>query len=95
MPASKFFEWMHLERIDPFGERRADIRAGIIASVIANCFRGKDRDPYTARDFMIPWDVAVETVKVKQQSPEEQLSMMLMIQAAQNARVAQAAANNG
>lgn len=28
--------WLALERIDPQGEERADLRAGIIASTIAN-----------------------------------------------------------
>jgi hypothetical protein len=45
-------EWQIYESIEPFGEQRADLRAGIIASVIANVNRGKGQKPFTATDFM-------------------------------------------
>jgi hypothetical protein len=45
-------EWQIYEAIEPFGEQRADLRAGIIASVIANVNRGKGQNPFTATDFM-------------------------------------------
>jgi hypothetical protein len=40
--------------IEPFGEEAADLRAGIIASVIANVNRDRKRkpDPFTPLDFM-------------------------------------------
>ena len=39
--------------IDPWGEERADLRMGIMASVIANTNRDpKKSRPYKARDFM-------------------------------------------
>jgi hypothetical protein len=45
---------MALATIEPFGEVRGDLRAGIIASVVANVHRdGKKRpQPYSATDFM-------------------------------------------
>jgi len=41
-------------KLEPFGEDRADLRAGIIASTIANVHRDskKRRKPYTPQDFM-------------------------------------------
>jgi hypothetical protein len=40
--------------IEPFGEERADLRAGIIASVIANSNRDRKRkpEPFSPYDFM-------------------------------------------
>ncbi len=45
-------EWQAFERIDPFGNERADLAAGIIASTIANVHRGKRSKAYDAGDFM-------------------------------------------
>lgn len=47
-------EWMAYAGISPFGEERADVRAGIIASVIAevNRDRKKQSRPFTPADFM-------------------------------------------
>ena len=35
--SAELAEWMAYERIDPFGNERGDLRAGIIASTVANC----------------------------------------------------------
>ena len=43
---------MAFYRLEPFGEERADVRAGIVASVIANVNRRKGAKAFTARDFM-------------------------------------------
>lgn len=51
MSARELAEWMAFDRISPIGEDRADLRAGIIASVIANSHRVKG-DPFTPADFM-------------------------------------------
>jgi hypothetical protein len=45
-------EWMAYEALEPFGEERADMRAGIIASTIANVNRGKGQKPFSPTDFM-------------------------------------------
>lgn len=58
---------MAYERLEPFGERRADLRAGIVASTIANAHRGKEGRPYTPQDFMPdfePADAAAETARL-------------------------------
>jgi hypothetical protein len=49
-----FMEYMALASIEPFGEDAADLRAGIIASVIANANRDRKKraQPFTPLDFM-------------------------------------------
>ncbi len=47
-------EWWAFASIEPFGEERADLRAGIIASVMAAPYRDRKKrpEPYTPLDFM-------------------------------------------
>lgn len=54
MSWSQFVEWSAYHQRNPFGEARADMRAGIVASVIANVNRDpkKKPQPYKADDFM-------------------------------------------
>ena len=50
----EFTEYMAYDRLEPFGPEREDLRAGIVASTIANANRDpkRHRQPYTAEDFM-------------------------------------------
>lgn len=49
--------WAAYERVaGPLGPERADIHAGIIASTIANAYRGKRGRRYTPADFIPKWD---------------------------------------
>ena len=52
--------WLALHRISPWGEDRADLRAGIVASVIANVNRDPKRRAaaYKPVDFMPYADIA-------------------------------------
>jgi len=44
---------MAYERLEPWGEIRADLRAGIIASTVVNCQRTSDSgSPVQPSDFM-------------------------------------------
>ena len=52
MDSAELTEWMAYEQVEPFGEWRADLRAGIIASTIANALRGRGSRPLTPEDFM-------------------------------------------
>ena len=47
-------EWMVYYEQEPFGEERGDLRAGIVASTVANANRDpkKQKKPFTAQDFM-------------------------------------------
>lgn len=42
--------------IDPFGEERADLRAGIVASTVANANRAKRGKSFRPKDFMPNFD---------------------------------------
>ena len=45
-------EWEAYDRLEPFGETRADLRAGIIASTVAAGYPRKHSRPMYPRDFM-------------------------------------------
>jgi hypothetical protein len=50
---------MAYAKIEPFGEERADLRAGIVASTIANVNRDPKRrvKPFTPDEFMPDFDM--------------------------------------
>lgn len=52
MSGNELDEWIAYSRMDPFGGERGDLQAGIIASVIANCNRGRRGRTMKAEDFM-------------------------------------------
>lgn len=54
MTWEQFVGWMRYYAQEPFGEERADIRSGIVASVIANANRDSKRrpKPFKPQDFM-------------------------------------------
>lgn len=51
--SAEFVEWQAYDRLEPFGEDRADLRAGIIASTLANSTRRPSTPPYDPQDFML------------------------------------------
>lgn len=53
-------EWMIYLSLEPSGEERADLRAGIVACTIANSVRGKGTKPTKPQDFMPKFDNRVE-----------------------------------
>ena len=62
MSSREFGEWMAFYSIEPFGEERSDLRAGVIASTIANANRDpKTRSkPFTPSEFMPSFEVEDE-----------------------------------
>lgn len=53
MSWEQFREWMYYAEVEPFGEERGDLQAGIVASVIANVNRDpKKGKPFSPGDFM-------------------------------------------
>ncbi len=75
MTSEELSEWMAYDRLDPVGEFRGDIRAGIISSVVANIARqafGKKGTKKTQpMDFMPDWDGNIESQRKKPQSVDE------------------------
>lgn len=47
-------EWQAYYSLEPFGEERADLRAGIVASTVANSVRDpkQQKQPYSPDQFM-------------------------------------------
>lgn len=83
----EFQRWVEFYAIEPWGEERADLRAGIVAAVIANCHRGKNTTPYSARDFMPDFRSIEERARPTQTSAEH-WSILSAFAKAHNARVA-------
>ena len=53
MPDRILVDWMSYAKVEPFGGDRADLRAGIVASVVANAMgRKKGQRPYKPEQFM-------------------------------------------
>ena len=67
MSGVELLEWMAYYKIEPWGEKRADMRAGVIASTIANIFRKKGRKPFKPVDFMLQF----EKPKKRKQTADE------------------------
>jgi len=69
-------EWMAFYRLEPFGERRADLRMAILAALIANVNRDpkKHREPFTVDDFMPKFEPIAEPQQ--SQSWQQQKAML-------------------
>ena len=52
MSSQELTEWAAFYALEPFGEERADLRAGIISATVANVNRGEKQEPLTAQEFM-------------------------------------------
>lgn len=57
--AAEFVEWCAYYALEPWGQERADLRAGIIASVVANVAPGRAKKAFTPQDFMPRYDAPV------------------------------------
>ena len=77
MTARQFMEWAAYCSIDPIGEERADLRMGILASVINNRWRNKNETAAQPIDFM-PF------YRVPDQEPEEMKRTLRSILGMQN-----------
>lgn len=53
MSCPELMKWIAFSNIEPFGEIRADIRAAMIATVMANAWRGKNQSPFKITDFVL------------------------------------------
>lgn len=56
MSAAQLRGWMAYYNIEPWGEDRGDLRAGIVAATVANAFRKKGSRPMRPADFMPQFD---------------------------------------
>ena len=56
---AELYEWMAFYRLEPFGDERADVRAGMVCAVVHNVNRGKRGKAAKPTDFM-PYHTAAE-----------------------------------
>jgi len=68
-------EWAAYYSIEPFGERREDLRAAMMACTIANAAggRGKNKPAFKLKDFLLNFEPP------KQQSNDEMKSILKAI----------------
>ena len=72
---------MAYDSLEPFGEERADLRMGVIASTIANVNRGKNTKAFSAQDFMPKFGQQEEEEPYKQSTEEIKKVMMGIVEA--------------
>lgn len=79
----EFQKWQAFYGLEPWGDERADLRAGIIASTQANCHRDpKSGKPFKPADFMPDYG---KPARSRKQTPQEMHSILKSFAAAQNA----------
>ena len=61
-------EWVAFYELDPWTEDRADLRAGIVASTVANCHSTKGK--FRPRDFMVDYEKRHREPKTPEQLKE-------------------------
>lgn len=85
MTSEELSEWHAFYKLEPFGEERADLRSGIVASILVNTNLKKGAKATTPLDFMPyaekqPQDAAAQkaqfkqftaTMKARQADPDE------------------------
>jgi hypothetical protein len=73
-------EWQIYFDMEPFGEERADLRAGIVAATIANVNRDAKRrkKPFRPQDFMPSFGKRVERAEAPEEVPEMRRSRRLL-----------------
>jgi len=75
MTAQEFQDWKAFYLVEPFGNTREDLRAGVIAATIANTFKKKSATRIKPADFFPDY-------KPRRQDWQEQLSMVELLNAA-------------
>lgn len=73
--SAELTEWMAFDAIDPFGDERADLRAGVIAAVTANHSFAPPSKPKRPSDYMLFSDQK-EPEPVLLADPEEQARLI-------------------
>jgi hypothetical protein len=70
LSSSEYHDWMLLEQVEPFGDRRFDLHFALLSSLIAN-FLSHSND-YKPEDFLIDFDAETKP----EQSAEQQAAML-------------------
>jgi len=82
IPSRLLTEWMAFEAIDPFEDRRGDLRSAQIVTAIANVNRDpkKQKEPYRIEDFLLRFDGdAQEEEPAMRQTWQEQKARLMAL----------------
>lgn len=71
LSSSQFDEWMAFYGLEPFGEMRGDLQAGIVASTMVNLWSGKDQKKVNPGDFVLYRDEGGREHSAKPKSSKE------------------------
>lgn len=78
LSSQQLAEWLAYFQLEPWGEDRADLRTGIVASTVANANRSpKQKRPYQPDDFMPHFDGEDEAPEVSAQRLMAQMKSAL------------------
>lgn len=88
VPARTLDDWKRFFELEPFGEERADLRAGIVAAAVANCFRPRGARALRPQDFMPAFGRRPQTA-------EDQILMAAAITSALGGRDLRGASRSG
>jgi len=76
LTAKQIMNWMAYAELEPFDERRQDVRIASIVQMIANVNRGKDQKPFTLNDVLLKFGIdQEELVTQKKQTPAQQFEI--------------------
>ena len=75
--------WMAYESVEPFGERRANLHAGIVAATVANVNRDKHTRAFQPTDFLL--EFARERVVNEDAQMQAMRAHMQLVAQVQNA----------
>jgi len=76
MSSTELTYWKAWWRIEPWGEYRADLRAGSVAAPLLNIQLARNADKYKASDWLMEFE------KPKPQTPDEMKSALRSLAAA-------------
>lgn len=76
LPHAEFVEWCAFYSIEPFGEWRADLRAGIVAATVRNGYAPWVNPEFPAKpiDFMPFLDAPASAPAAEPAAPEQELT---------------------
>lgn len=77
LDSAELTEWMAYEQMEPFGETRADLRAGIVASTVANHGMAELKRPARPSDYMPFIEKQDSSQPVLLDDPDKQSQLIL------------------
>lgn len=83
LTARELDEWMAYYMLEPFGETRHDLQAGIVASTVVNLFGDRKGKPLNPGDFVLFQDAVEKKPKEAKEIYNQFRSWAMSLQARQ------------